>query len=96
MITYVGRQSPAAAAIVIPDKGIDQTTLVSEVTDAIRHARLVGWLLSDVPDIDLVDLARINTLASIENSLVVAVDPQPAVVRRLLHLKFSNIILGWK
>lgn len=96
MITYVGRQSPAAAAIVIPDEGIDQMTLVREVKDAIRHARLVGWLLSDVPDIDPIDLARINKLASTENSLVVAVDPQPAVERRLLHLKFSNIILGRK
>lgn len=98
MITYVGRDPTATtkrqAAIVIPDPGIDEAALLSEITDAIRNARLVGWKLSGVSDLERSVLDSLNRIARFEDTLLVIVDAQPALARRLEIGKLSNITLG--
>lgn len=97
MITYVGRvqcaQQKRAAAIVIPERGADGAALRNEIQDAIRNAQLVGWDLSEVPDLDQSVLEFINHIAQIEETLVVIVNAQPPLAQRI-ERGLTNLVLG--
>lgn len=67
--------------------------MVDELIDAISDVRLVGWFLRGVPDIDSLSLERVSKHARRANALIVVMDVQPALLRRLLYHKLPNILI---
>ena len=68
--------------------------MLAEVSEAVKDARLVGWDLSELADLEFSSLEQINELACKCNTLVVVVEAQPPLVRELLARPLSNVVLG--
>jgi hypothetical protein len=82
------------AAIVAPPRGADPVAVRDGIAEAIRRARLIAWDLSEVPAVEPVLLDEVNLLANQNESLVVIVAAQPAVIRMLSERPMSNLVLG--
>ena len=68
--------------------------MLDEVSEAIKDARLVGWDLGQVPNLEFSDLEQIDQLARSWNTLVVVIKAPPEIVRTLLIRPLSNVVLG--
>lgn len=68
--------------------------LLAEVGEAITDARVVGWDLSAVVNVDWSALEEVDSLARRWNTLVVVVGADERVVERLQTEELSNVILS--
>ena len=53
-----------------------------------------AWDLSEIADLEFTDLEQIDALARKCNTLVVIIDAQPPVIRKLLSTPLWNVALG--
>jgi hypothetical protein len=75
-------------------KSRPSAAMLSEISEAVKDARLVGWDLSDVPNIELSAIQQIDDLARRCNTLVVVVEAQPHLVRELSMRPLSHVVIG--
>jgi hypothetical protein len=65
--------------------------MLAEILEAVKDARLVGWDLADVPNLEPSALEEIDRIARVNNTLVVVFAAQRPVIE-LLTRPLSNIV----
>lgn len=72
-------------------KSCPSDEILTEMVEAVKDARLVGWDIADMPTIEVRVLEEIDRVARINNTLVVVLAAQSVVIE-LLTRPLSNIV----
>ena len=68
--------------------------ILAEISEAILDARLVGWDLSELTDIDAAIIDEVERMAQRCHTLIVVVAAQPPVLQQLQLRQSEYMVLG--
>lgn len=96
MTTYlIGRGSaPTAQGQAAFVKSRVSPGMIAEIREAVQDARLVGWDLSELTNLDYAVLEQIDRLAQKCDTLVVVVAAPPEIERQFLDRPLGHVVLG--